>query len=208
MKQFNKKLSMSTKIIIAFVFGALWMIALRFVTYSPEVVHYHANFAVFVDGQRQSFDSPLLFEEVQSCGSDDEYNPKTRVHMHDGIDSLVHVHDAGATWGHFFANIGMTNGDSVVRLPGGTYSENDRTKIQFMLNGEKVFSTANVTIRSEDRLLISIGSSDDSELKAQYAQIESDASEYNQKSDPSSCSGSASASFSERLKHAVGITTP
>ncbi len=192
-------------VIAAFLAGAFWIVALRFVTISSDAVHYHANFAVFVNGERLKLDSPLFYEEVQACGGEEVFNPKIRVHMHNQINSVIHVHDAGATWGHFFANIGLTNGDSVFRINQSVYLDTEKTPITYVLNGEKVDTTANRTIKSEDVLLISIGTKDEKQLADQFAQIPKDAGEYNNKYDPSGCSGGKDFSFSERLKKSVGV---
>lgn len=201
--QLNKKQLLT--IGIAFLAGAFWIVALRFITYNSDTVHYHANFAIFVDGERRVLNSPSLYEEVQLCGGDEINNPRSRVHMHDQIDHVVHVHDAAATWGHFFANIGMTNGDSVFRIDREVFVEDEDTKITFVLNGEEIPTTANRHIGNEDVLLVSIGSSSDEDLTTQYDQIKKDASEYNSRTDPSSCSGGKEASFVDRIKNAIGL---
>ena len=192
---------------VAFLVGALWIVALRFVTYESEAVHYHANYAIFVDGERLPLDSPTLYEEVQACGGEEFANPKIRVHMHDFQSHVVHVHDDGATWGHFFANIGMTNGDSVFRIDNKVYLDGNGARIQFVLNGEEVTTTANRTIKSEDTLLVSITTDEKqpADLKAEYAQIPTDAGTFNGKYDPSGCSGGKELTFPERLREAVGV---
>ena len=161
--------------------------------------------AVFVNGQRLALDSPTYYEEVQACGGEDDMNPRNRVHLHNLQSHLVHVHDAGATWGHFFANIGLTNGDSVFRIDDKVYVDGQGTEITYFLNGEKVLTTANRTIENEDVLLVSIGTTDPNVLEEQYAQIQRDASDYNNKYDPGGCSGGKDFSFFERLKKSLGF---
>lgn len=194
------------KLIIIFILGAVWLVALRFVTYKDTNVHYHANFAVFVNGERLLFDNFTFYEEVQSCGGDNVNNPKIRVHMHDQINHIVHVHDEASTWGHFFANLGMTAGDTVFKTADDVYIDGqNNTEIKYVLNGENVQTVANRTIQSEDTLLISIGDLDETALNDQYSNIEKDAGEYNDKADPSACTGSKDISFTERLKIAIGF---
>ena len=105
------------------------------------------------------------------------------------INHVVHVHDGGATWGHFFANIGFTNGDTVFRTDTDVFVEDKETEIRFLLNGEEVDTTANRTIGDEDVLLISVGAPSDDDMQQQYDQIAQDADFYNQNDDPSTCSG-------------------
>jgi hypothetical protein len=195
--------------LFAFLLGAIWLVAIRFVTAERREIHYHANFAVFVDGERLPFDNFTFYEEVASCGGEGKDNPRIRAHMHDQIGHVVHVHDNGATWGHFFANIGYVNGDTVFKTDKDTYLQNlqdPSTTITFILNGEEVQTTANRTIGDKDVLLISIGDASEEELQSQYDKITTDADFYNQNDDPSACSGEPEFTFIERLKYAVGIS--
>lgn len=192
-------------IVLSFLAGILWLAAMRFVTLKDNEVHYHANFALFIDGSRYTFDRFTYYEEVQLCGGPQTNNPKTRTHMHDRNNHIVHVHDSAATWGHFFANLGMVDGDTVFKVDDKTYVEDDKTQIRFWLNGQEVDTTANRTIESKDVLLISIGNANDEELKKEYAQIPQDAGEYNQKNDPASCSGGERMTMNDRLKKAIGV---
>jgi hypothetical protein len=201
-KEHKKKL---VTVGVAFLFGALWIVALRFITLRSDAVHYHANFAIFVNGQRVALDSPLYYEEVQACGGEEVDNPKIRTHMHNQVSSIVHVHDAGVTWGHFFANIGMTDGDSVFRIDQKIYQNTKESPITFILNGEKVDTTANRVIKSEDVLLVSIGTVDPKKLQEQYTALPKDAGEYNKKYDPAGCSGGKDFTFMERLKKSIGV---
>jgi hypothetical protein len=187
-------------IAVAFVLGVFWVFAIRFVTLEKEEVHYHANFAVFTEGERLLFDNFTFYEEVAACGGNGVDSPKIRAHMHDNINHVVHVHDNGVTWGHFFANLGFANGDTVFRTNTDLFVEDEDTKITFILNGKEVSSTANVTIDNEDVLLVSIGESSKSELNEQYEQITKDAAVYNEQDDPSACSGGEPLTITERLK--------
>lgn len=193
-------------LLIGFVVGSLWLIAVRFVTYQSNNVHYHANFALYVDGQRQEFDNFTFYEEVQSCGSDEVNNPRTRVHMHDNINYVVHVHDNAATWGHFFANLGYTLGNNVIKTDEAVLADGENgNELTFILNGEEVEAVSNMTIRSEDVLLVNYGQDDPATLQLRYDEITKDAAEYNGRNDPSACTGSKPLTFTERLKQAIGI---
>src|SRR5439155_147962 len=97
----------------AFLFGLLLMVVFRFIVYKPNTVHYHANFALYINGQRDQFQGPGYYEEVTACMNNHSGDPKTRVHMHNNVNSVVHVHDDGATWGQLFANLGYTLSDTL-----------------------------------------------------------------------------------------------
>ncbi len=195
--------SIQKKIAITIIAVMVWVVGLRFILIQDTSVHYHANFAVFIDNERLPLDNFIFYEEVSSCGGDNVNNPKIRVHMHDQISHLVHVHDDASTWGHFFANLGMTLGDTVFRSTDATYVESDDIAIRYLLNDKEVQTVANRTIGDLDTLLISIGNLTDEEIQQQYAQIPQDASIYNDEADPAACSGSAETGFVSRLERAA-----
>lgn len=186
-----------------FALGTLWLAAVRFVRVRDTAVHYHANFALYVNGQRDPFDSFTFYEEVQACSGQQHNNPKGRVHMHGKVNSVVHVHDHAATWGHFFANLGYGLTDTSLKTDAGTFVDGHNGKrLRFLLNGRPVESVANRTIGSEDVLLVSFGDEDETALRRQYDTITRDAGRYNQQTDPASCSGGQPLTLSERLKRA------
>jgi hypothetical protein len=192
--------------LLGFVVGTLWLVAVRFVTYKSDAVHYHANFALYINGQRDEFKSFTFYEEVAACNADEADNPKTRVHMHDQKPGLVHVHAPAVTWGQFFENLSYTLGDSLVKTDKGVFiNGQDGNKLTFILNGHTVDAVANSVIKSEDRLLINYGQDDAAVLQQRYITVPNDAHKANTQADPASCSGSKPSSFSERLQQAVGL---
>jgi hypothetical protein len=63
--------------------GAAIMLGARFVTYKPaDKVHYHANFALFINGQREQFNGPAYYTETQLCQVSSIVTPIERAHMH------------------------------------------------------------------------------------------------------------------------------
>lgn len=191
---------------IGFLLGTLWLIAARFITYKSDNTHYHSNFALYINGQRDEFKNFTFYEEVQACGSDEKNEPKHRTHLHDNVNHIIHVHEPGVMWGHFFANIGYTLGDDLIKTDAGLFIDGQEdTKLTFILNGQEVNNIANRHIKSEDTLLINYGKDDETTLKQRYDGITKDAAEYNKRNDPSSCTGSKELTFTERLKEAVGI---
>lgn len=192
-------------IAVMFIISLLWLVAMRFILLKPEITHYHANFAVFVNGEQLPFDNFTFYEEVQSCSGDELTNPRTRVHMHEQISHIIHVHDNASTWGHFFANLGFSTGDNVFKTDKGVYVESAEISIRYMLNNQEVDTIANRVIGSEDTLLVSINNNTDNNLDMEYSQITKEANEYNLKQDPASCSGGSPWTTSERLKNAIDL---
>jgi hypothetical protein len=189
---------------IGLFLGALLLAAFRFVNLKSHHTHYHANFALYLNGQRDEFKSPTYYEEVQACGADPS-NPRNRVHLHDMDPYTVHVHDDGATWGALFANLGYTLGNSLVRTSSVSYIDGLGGSLKFVLNGEPVVDVANRTIRDGDVLLISYGDEDQAELQKRYDAIPRTAEHHDHTSDPATCSGSQPLTLKDRFKAALGL---
>lgn len=197
---------LAVAVLIGFALAIIWLVAVRMALVKNNSEHYHANFAVFVNGEQLKFEGPTFYEEVAACGDDGPDNPRTRVHMHDNINYVVHVHDNAATWGHFFANLRYALSDKSLTLDDQILIDGaDNNQLTFILNGEVVSSIANRTIASEDVLLISYGQSSQSELDAQYQFIKKDVAEYNKRADPSACTGAKPLNFSERFRRAIEV---
>jgi hypothetical protein len=192
--------------LIGVLVGLFAFFVFRFATVSPNVVHYHADFALYVNGQKDEFKSFTFYEEVQACSADDHNNVKARAHMHDSKAGLVHVHDEGVTWGQFFANLGYTLGDTLIATDKGVFiDEQEGNELMFVINGKTTDSLANEVIHSEDKLLISYGNEDAKTLDSRFSTISNEAHTANTKNDPATCSGGKPLTFTGRLKAAIGL---
>ena len=71
------------------------------------------------------------------------------------------------------------------------YGMNDSYKIRAVVNGElfPISKVINMSIASEDRLLLDISRDSDEDVKARMNLVKTDATEFNQKDDPATCSG-------------------
>lgn len=193
-------------LVIGILLGALLTTAIRFALVKDNAVHYHANFSLYINGQKDEFKSFTFYEEVASCDVHSADNPKVRTHMHDNKPGLVHVHDDGVTWGNFFENLGYTLGNNLIKTNNGVYiTGDDGNKLTFILNGEQTDSIANKAIGNEDRLLINYGKDNDQTLQNRYKDVPSTAHEANITKDPAACAGGHELTFWNRLKHAVGV---
>ncbi|MCA9333258.1 hypothetical protein KDA00_05305 [Candidatus Saccharibacteria bacterium] len=201
MKKIDKSIALA--VLIGFLVGSVFVVGMRFITYESDNVHYHANFALYINGQRDDFKDLSFYEEVQACTDDSIDNPKSRTHMHNQQNDLVHIHAHSVTWGHFFANLGYSLGNKQIQTDDGVFVDGKPGDLKFILNGSEVDSVANKVIESEDTLLIDYGNSNDEELMERYENINKSASEFNGKYDPSGCSGNESLSPIERLKLSI-----
>ncbi|HYF96829.1 MAG TPA: hypothetical protein VD947_02210 [Patescibacteria group bacterium] len=183
---------------LGFMAALLLVFLIRGIFLQDNTVHYHANFALYVNEEQDKFESPLFYEEVQSCSAENENDPKTRTHMHNNENDVAHVHDSAVTWGHFFANLGygLTN-DAITTDEGIFVNGQDGKKLTFYLNDQAVQSIANTVINNEDMLLVDYGTGKD--IQAKFDKIPANAHEHNVKPDPASCSGSDELSAKDKL---------
>ena len=187
------------------VIGVVALGAARFALVPiPHPPHFHANFAVFVDGARLDLSGDRFMEDVAACAVGEQVLPRNRVHLHANDADVVHVHHEGVTWGHLFENLGMGLGESYLALADGrVLAEGEGRTLKFLMNDRPQFSIHGELIRSGDRVLVSYGTETEEEVaRTQLPAVASNAEEFNTQADPASCSGSHEATFSERLRHA------
>ncbi|MDN5275864.1 MAG: hypothetical protein JWN33_513 [Candidatus Saccharibacteria bacterium] len=192
-------------LLIGLVLGLILFAAFRFFTYDPHSVHYHANFGIFINGERQVFKGIKYFEETgaTSCTLDEAKTPAQRAHMHDNVGDTIHVHDGAVTWNNFFENIGWNISTSSIRNDTTLYVADGTHQISFLLNGQKIRSLDDRIINSADDLLVSYGSATEDELQKQYASINRSAEHYNTSKDPASCGGSKEPTVQDRLNSII-----
>lgn len=181
--------------------GILGWAALRFLfAPCPHPPHYHANWLVMVNGEKVDLSAERYMEEIGSCTATDAGAPQ-RVHMHEGIDHVVHVHAAGVTWGHLLDNLGLDAApDRFVLDDGRRYVGGQGGTLTYIVNGHVVDRIRERPIRSGDRLLISYGPAGaEAALREEFPQVPADAEEYNQRDDPATCSGAVHDTFGDRL---------
>lgn len=187
------------------VIGALALGAARFAFVPiPHPPHFHANFAVFVDGARLDLSGDRFMEDVAACSVGERVLPRSRVHLHDNDADVVHVHHQGVTWGHLFENLGMGLGEGYLALADGrVLTEEGGKTLKFVVNGQPQFAVHGELVRSGDRVLISYGPESEAEVvRTHFPAVAANAEEFNSRPDPASCAGAHEATLSERLRHA------
>jgi len=189
--------------VVCLLLGAAVVLGIRFATYKVESVHYHANFALYINGQREELKAASYYTEVETCTLDTAMVPSERAHMHDNVNNVVHVEDHSATWGQFFTNLGWVMGPTFIASPDGTiYSDNGDNKLNLMLNGQDYTGFGgmqNTVIKDTDKLLVSYGNETTASLKQQYNSIPSTAQKYDTTKDPASCSGNHGTTMHDRF---------
>jgi hypothetical protein len=188
---------------LGIVIGVLALLVIRFVTYNPPAVHYHANFAVYINGRRELFKGPQYYQEVNVCSLHGT-TPLARVHMHDEVNNVVHVHAEAVTWGELFQNIGWGIGPDYLATPDTIYAADGDNQLNVLLNGKNVSGITNIAqtvIHDKDQLLVSYGNESTTDLAQQFKTVGNSAAKYDTQKDTSACSGGEAPTTSERLHH-------
>jgi hypothetical protein len=182
--------------------GALIILGVRFFRYNPEQVHYHANFAVYINGGRESFKSPFYYEEVSgSCGLGKNVTPAQRTHLHDNVNDVIHIHDHGVTYGDLFMNIGWAVGSDFIKTPEGILQPDADHHITYLINGKEIADISTEVIHDEDRLLVDYGNTSAKTLQKESGSVTRSAHHYDITKDPAACLGNVKPTWKDRLKH-------
>jgi hypothetical protein len=188
---------------VGLLLGILIILAIRFITYNPPTVHYHANFAVFINGQREQFKSPQYYQEVNVCALRGA-TPLSRVHMHDEINNVVHIHAEAVTWGEFFQNIGWSIGQNFIASPDKVNVGDDTSQVNIVLNGHNQTGLTNIAstvIKDKDQLLVSYGDISTDILTQEFKSVGNTAARYDTEKDSMACSGAEGPTTHARLSH-------
>ena len=185
----------------------LWFVSARLlVIRDQESVHYHADFHLYINGQRQLFDNPSFYEEASACSATNQKKPASRAHMHDGAGSLIHVHDRAVTYGHLFDNLGFGLSDRVLETRQRAYVDGPDGQLRFILNGQPALYLADRVIASQDVVLIDFGDDPRALLLERYEEIPHLAAEANLVQDPAGCLGAGEApSLWRSLRQSLGF---
>jgi hypothetical protein len=184
------------------VVGALIILGIRFFAYNPEQIHYHANFAVYIDGQREQFKGPQYYEEIAgSCAVGKDIKPAQRAHLHDNVNDVIHVHDHAVTWGDLFINLHWAIGPDFISTPDHVYLADDAHRITYLINGHAYDDISSVVIKDQDRMLIDYGDGNGATAQQEFLHVAKTAHQYDIGKDPAACLGNAAPTWKDRLKH-------
>jgi hypothetical protein len=75
---------------------------------NPDLSHTHADFAIYVHGEKMDFESAKYMEEEGSERAHEEHgHSHTTMHMHGGVGDVIHRHKPGQSLGDFLDSIGF-----------------------------------------------------------------------------------------------------
>jgi hypothetical protein len=115
--------------------------------YRDQAVHYHAGFQIYVDDKLQDF-SDYKYMSVVPC-TDDQHKEavESKVHLHDGVGNIVHVHAPGVVWGDLLKYLKFT--------------VDPKKPVEAYVNEKKVNNIMTTPIYPYDSLVLIIGNHKD-----------------------------------------------
>lgn len=117
--------------------------------------HVHSDFAMYINGEKFNFSQEKYMISTDVCHI--ESNTK-KLHLHDMNGDVAHVHEAGHTWGDFFASLGFELSDDSVKLDDGrVYKNAGSITWDFYVNGKEVPSLKSYPFKDLDRVLLRYG---------------------------------------------------
>ncbi len=150
----------------------------------PEAFHIHADFALFLRGERFDFAKPE-FMSIEPCTPEEtnlipsayahlgEEGLGSAVHLHGNVGHIIHVHRPGITYKDFFNSLDMEfEKGLLVNRNGKETKDNATNTFRYFINDQEVENLTDIEIQSLDRTLITYGpqnrsaSSIDRELEA------------------------------------------
>ena len=113
-----------------------------------EDVHIHADFIVFLNGEKKDFTKPEYQSTAESLRSE-------VVHLHDEKGDVIHIHAEGVTLKEFFTSLDyeLTNNCFVTDKDESFCSE-ENNKLSVYVNNQVVTDVENYVIKDLDQILI------------------------------------------------------
>ena len=116
-----------------------------------QEVHWHADFAVFINGKQIDFDAKHYI-------TTEKFHVDEYVHIHDPFYGVVHVHREQTTWSEFFKTLGWELSERCFISDSEEYCSNGSKKLSFYVNGVQIDSITFLEISDLQRVLIRYGS--------------------------------------------------
>jgi hypothetical protein len=138
---------------------------------NPDPNHTHADFAVFIDGNRVDFAQ----EKYMSTDTAPKH-PYT--HVHDGNGNVIHRHKPGITIRDFFSSLKMTLTSECFTLDTGVqHCTDDKKRWRIFVNGQEAPVNPAFVFQDLDQILLTYGANDTA-YKQQLRKLSDDACRY------------------------------
>ena len=124
-------------------------------------VHIHAGLLVMIYGQQ--FDFTSLAYQLKS----------PYIHFEKDNGETVHMHAANVTMGFLFETLKIGLDDKCYTFPDARkFCTNDKYTLKFYINHHQVPDLANYVFKDNDRMLISYGDENETQINSQLARVD------------------------------------
>ena len=172
------------------LFYFLFFIVFRQPPVREKEFHAHADFAVFIRGQKIDF-SQKQFAFKESCGKPGEAKKaidlstlegmKEAVHLHDSNGNVLHLHSANATLPMFFKSIGFDLTPTCLQTPTALYCNTQTETLKVFVNDVQEENFVKYSPKDLDRILVSFGSESPALVRMQYDLVSNQSCVYSRK---------------------------
>lgn len=163
---------------IVVVSAAAYMYATKEPAINPDPNHTHADFAVWMNGEKIDFNK----EAFMSGSSEDKTHEGAHhpyLHLHDSNGQVIHRHKPGLTLNEFFRSIGVRFTVRCFKMATGEPCLNDERPLRMFVNGEERLPEPDYIFEDTDHILIT-DSDDAAALENQLEALSDDACLYSQ----------------------------
>ncbi|MEM4255358.1 MAG: hypothetical protein QXR53_03445 [Candidatus Norongarragalinales archaeon] len=157
---------------------------------STREYHAHADFAVFVNGQKLDF-AKEEFMHKETCGKPGEEEPPIDLntpegmaeaaHLHDLNGNVAHFHHENATLAMFFKGLDFGLTGECFETREARYCNTDFKKIKVFANGMQIADIEKYVPSDLDKILVTYGEESASEIRAENEQLTNQACIYSEK---------------------------
>lgn len=148
---------------------------------NPDPNHTHADFAVWINGERIDFaDAQYMSGVPPDEESHDEEGEHLHAyyHLHDNVGHVIHRHKPGLHLGEFFSSLGILIGPECVTMSSGAeYCTMAEKRWMMAINGDVRPLDVSYVFEDTDTILLTYGSSAE-EVQQQIEQLTDDACLY------------------------------
>lgn len=127
-------------------------------------VHEHADFKVYLNGQAVNF-------AQQKYMSSKENLVNNFMHLHDMDGDVMHQHMSTTTLSDFFESLNMKFDDECFVIDNTSYCSNDNKTLKMYVNGIKNDQFGSYDFNDLDKILITYGSENESEIQQQIDSV-------------------------------------
>ena len=192
---FNMRLPLSLALIATFFLTACSVFGFfsREYKQNPDPNHTHADFAVYIEGEKLDFSDPKYMSsppaKTESSGvgrafahgdeDDGHILPERKyLHLHDVTDPVIHAHKPGLTIGEFFASIGFLMTEQCFTLDTEVMvCPEEGKKWQMFVNANEQPFDPSYSFKDMDKILLTYGASAE-DVKMQLEAMTDDACKY------------------------------